>query len=421
MNDVNKKIEDSLIRISIKFPYFTRLITRLKYEELPSSQLPTMGVDSNEGIVYYNSEFVNSLTSDELDFVVMHEMLHIVHRHCSEREVKSRSHEENNISMDLEINSVIKEKILFGTPVKDGCYPSNYGLPELYTHEWYLERLPKLSKLSLAGLDITIRIGKSNGIGVQNRNSLNRSINEVIDKLGLDPNLSRKVEGNASGEFQGVGGSVTDEGKSGSKIAGRGSNITRSRPRKVVKHYTFKDLLKKVAKDKILNNTDYTYSKMSRRGQDSQIIFPGKQGIEKNSYTLAIVFDVSGSMGNTINKIHQSLNEFYKKFKLTYKLDIDIYICDTYCLEPIPIKDFCNSNTSYYGGGTYLFTAYEKICKGKKEYKDIIIITDAYDDFSQFKKYNKRCFIALPKENKSSLNYITSVGNKNLIPVILED
>lgn len=69
-------------------------------------------IDENAGTAYtdgiriaFGPEFLDSLTDSELDFVMMHEILHVVLQHCIRGE--DRDHERMNIACDIVVNSNI--------------------------------------------------------------------------------------------------------------------------------------------------------------------------------------------------------------------------------------------------------------------------------------------------------------------------
>jgi len=70
--------------------------------------IPTAGTDGRD--VYWNQDFVMSLTRKQLRFVVLHESFHKALRHCSEyQEICKREPKASNIAMDYVVNSFIVE------------------------------------------------------------------------------------------------------------------------------------------------------------------------------------------------------------------------------------------------------------------------------------------------------------------------
>ena len=77
---VKEMIVSSRVRLLIRHPFFGTLATRLKLVE--AEWCPTAATDGRH--FYYNCDFFRTMTSEEIDFVVGHEVLHCVYEHCGE-------------------------------------------------------------------------------------------------------------------------------------------------------------------------------------------------------------------------------------------------------------------------------------------------------------------------------------------------
>lgn len=118
-------------RLLVKYPAFASAIVNANYYEKPVKTLCTDGKD-----IYYDSNFLNSLSIDEQLFVLAHEICHIRSNHIM------RSKDKNpklwNIATDAVINVLLKE---------DGLtIPQNViNMPDAvnYSAEEYYEKLLK--------------------------------------------------------------------------------------------------------------------------------------------------------------------------------------------------------------------------------------------------------------------------------------
>ena len=98
---VTKKLtpmERARARISSRHVFFAALVLSTPF--LATNQIPTAATDMVK--VYYNEKFIELLTPDELIFVVVHEIMHILLKHGLRR--GSRDHELWNIACDHAIN-----------------------------------------------------------------------------------------------------------------------------------------------------------------------------------------------------------------------------------------------------------------------------------------------------------------------------
>ena len=122
----------------------------LLIEHLPFALDETVDTAATDGRkIYFGPSFLDEITDSELDFVLMHEVLHVVLQHCSR--YQSRDPEAFNIACDIVINSTILET--FGGDLRRISIASAGGelmhlAPNgkegyLYTAEEVYDMLPK--------------------------------------------------------------------------------------------------------------------------------------------------------------------------------------------------------------------------------------------------------------------------------------
>lgn len=110
--------------------YFRHALYALVPRE--SREVPTLGVDK-WGRLYFNPEFVHSVSIDELAAVLLHEVAHKLRRHHERAEALGVTHAtfaQANIAQDCEINDDLREEI---RTIRD--------LPELPGQPWYPEAI----------------------------------------------------------------------------------------------------------------------------------------------------------------------------------------------------------------------------------------------------------------------------------------
>lgn len=133
---VKEMIVNGRVRMLIKHPFFGTLATRLKLVE--AEWLSTAAVDGKH--FYYNCDFFRTLTPEEIDFVVGHEVFHCVYEHCGEGGRLLDFPEDNrdahrwNVAADYKVNqSCVEAKI--GKMPKSALYDRKYY--NMYTEEIY--------------------------------------------------------------------------------------------------------------------------------------------------------------------------------------------------------------------------------------------------------------------------------------------
>lgn len=108
--------------------------------KIESTEVKTMAVGTTRRVdlaLYYNPEFTEKLTYDELRAVLIHEALHVLLHHIARANHFGYSMKNFNITADMAINCNI-------TNLPDGAlYPSTFNLPDHQSAEWYYEKLKK--------------------------------------------------------------------------------------------------------------------------------------------------------------------------------------------------------------------------------------------------------------------------------------
>lgn len=115
--------------LTFKYPFFSSILMRRELKE--RTDIPTMCV-TNDGQIYYNPQFVASLSHQELIFVLAHEVMHVVCMHGIRR--GNRDHKLWNIAGDYYINSFLDSSHVGQRPegalFKEGC--ENKTTEEIY-------------------------------------------------------------------------------------------------------------------------------------------------------------------------------------------------------------------------------------------------------------------------------------------------
>lgn len=101
---IGKRILDSRMRLLKNYPFYGNLLLHLGFSLAKCGTAATNMVK-----VYFDPEFVEELSDNELDFVLMHEVLHCALQHCL------RGREKNtfffNLACDIVVNSNIMQSI----------------------------------------------------------------------------------------------------------------------------------------------------------------------------------------------------------------------------------------------------------------------------------------------------------------------
>jgi predicted metal-dependent peptidase len=126
--------------VRAKTPYFMSTLLALTFYE--STEVPTIGVTASLTCLY-NPNWVKKLSAEKMGGVLVHEIMHILHRHCTRMGV-GMDHKRWNIAGDLAINPSVLQAG-FELP-EDGQFPEKYGFPVGETTDQYYVRLEKRAK-----------------------------------------------------------------------------------------------------------------------------------------------------------------------------------------------------------------------------------------------------------------------------------
>ena len=106
----NFKLDHHLVSLLLHEPFFSTIIRRIS--KIKTNSIPTAGVAVNDLDLklYWNPEFVASLSPMEIRELLKHECYHIIFKHCTSR--RQDPHLMWNIATDLAINSLLNESHL---------------------------------------------------------------------------------------------------------------------------------------------------------------------------------------------------------------------------------------------------------------------------------------------------------------------
>lgn len=159
------------------FPFTGSVLMSLNIIPTRDIRLPTAACDGKN--IYFDIDFLSSLSSEHAKFVLGHELWHALLAHMM-RGKGFDDHERMNIAMDLEVNQLLVKEGLICPP--DGCMPSKFKVPEGKSAEEYYKLLSSTPNSSLKML--------ANGGGIDS--------DEIPSN---DPNTSGNSSGKLKGQF----------------------------------------------------------------------------------------------------------------------------------------------------------------------------------------------------------------------------
>lgn len=348
---LEERITKARVVLMFYQPWFGQLANYLNFKI--DNDINTMAVDIN-GNIFFNEEFVNSLSQEELAGVICHEILHLAFQHLSR--MGNRNPKIWNIAGDLKVN----DEIIFNQ--------SKFKLP----------------KMALVAQGNTIEIGKAKIVNIDTKSSeqiyeeiINKNNSEDLKDIGMDTfvianNNSDKAKEKAGEWVQRVAVANETFKDKGCIPAGILKELKKLDTPELKWHQIITQRLKLISSGK-------TWKKPSKRMLPWY--FPSKQKVKGLSCVVCI--DSSGSMGE--KELQKALTELWGLSQQFKAIKFWITCCDTELSEPFIIttstkKDLLNIKLKG-GGGTSFVPVFDWIKKENINPDCLIYFTDLYGDF----------------------------------------
>jgi len=387
-----KKLLLSRMRILLRNPFYGQLLMNIN-----------IGLDENCNTAYANGdkicfspEFLEQLSEDEVDFVLHHEILHIVLKHCYRFEPKNKQNPLLfNIACDMVVDSTIfksynydESKIVIQGESRIHKLPNGDEAHE-YTVEQVFDILYNraIKQISDDGL------GKVGGQGDGNGKSSKGNKTNGISQNGnfKDDHDKWKVTDNQE-KLDNVDRIIVNSVLNAKKMQNNGGlkgnygagNIP-DFAEKIYKEITEPKLDWRI----ILNNfiqeeiNDYSFSPPDRR-IEGPFFLPDFNGTDQEVKDILFMIDTSGSMSDKqITEMYSEINGAINQFN--GKLQGWLGFFDADVTPPIPFKDVdeLKKIKAYGGGGTNFSCIFKYVFKHMEDNLPvaIIILTDGFADF----------------------------------------
>lgn len=362
---VREKLITSRIALLLKAPFFGNLATRLKLVNA-DEWCGTAATDGRN--FYYNSEFVNKLPQKQIEFLMGHEVLHIVYDHMGRR--GDRDARLHNVAADYCVNSDLKEQKI-GDFIPIGLYDKKFdGWSSEEVYDYLYENAEKID------------------------------IDQLMEQL-LDEHLDPDEDGedgegsNNPGDKEGKGsgrpGKMTAEEKKAlrdeireavlqaAEAAGAGNlpaGVKRMINALTNPQMNWRELIRQQIQS--LVKSDYTWMRPSRRSWHMDAVFPGSNFAE--TIDVCVSIDASGSM--TTEMLRDILSEVkgimqaFDDFKLrVWSFDTEVYGMETFTPDNIDDIDYYDVQG---GGGTDFEANWAFMKENEIAPKFFVMFTDGY-------------------------------------------
>lgn len=368
-----------------RMPFYAEFLTYVNFKESKRIKTCAVSVTSKGMNFFYNEEFVNNLKHEELKYVVVHEIYHLLFDHISRTKENGFEPKLSNIAQDAIINNIINSEIpqevctIPKRKIESTGALQNIGvhLPKNYTgkhtyediYVWLKEERQKIND----NCDFEKVPYGENGKIEHNINETrsplecthykNFLISDFLDDL-FDEHLDSTDEIPEQAKKNIVNNIMSKMRNTGKVPACIESDINKL-------NKNSKDYLQEFKKNFNELKGGSTKEKTFRKVNRKQI--HGLKGKIKNSSMLNVVLDVSGSMSGSFEEVLSYV--FKKKTHLNLiQIDTEVTSVDNKInsdsLESIKLSGF---------GGTDMQEAFDLIAKDYNNY-NTVLLTDGYFD-----------------------------------------
>ena len=373
--EVYDRIVVARVGLLLRHPFFGNMATRLRILAA-DDWLPTAAVDGRN--LYYNTQFFNAMNNKEIEFVVAHEILHMVFDHLGRRE--DRHPMLYNIAADYKVNNLLVRDRIGEKPKIVDCF-QDFKYDGDTSEEIY-DKLFEDAKE--AGKELQELLDQLDQEG--------EMLDEHLDAEGEGEGEEGKEEKDSNGN--GVSKKpakyskeelkkIRDEIKEGMMTAAQaaGAGNTPGEIQRIIKELTepkmnWREILQQQIQSVIKN--DFTFARPNRKSWHTGAILPGQDFDETIDISVAI--DMSGSIGDAQAK--DFLSEIKGIMDQYTEYNIKVWCFDTKVYNE---QDFTSDNGDSLedyevigGGGTDFMANWKYMKENDIQPKKFIMFTDGY-------------------------------------------
>jgi predicted metal-dependent peptidase len=356
--EVYDRIVVARIGLLLRHPFFGNMATRLRIQAA-DEWLMTAAVDGRN--LFFNTQFFNAMNNKEVEFVIAHEILHMVYDHLGRRD--DRDPMLYNIAADYIVNNLLVRDRIGTKPKVVDCYQ------DFKYDKWTSEEV----------YDELFKQAKKNG------EEFVKQLGEMLDEhLDLEGDGTEDGEGNgrprySKAELDQIKDEIKEAMLQAASAAGAGNlpgEIARMIKEITEPKMDWRQLLRQQIQSTI--RSDYTFSRPNRKGWHTGVVLPGMNFAE--TIDICIALDMSGSIGNDqasdfLGEIKGIMDE-YKDYQ------IKLWCFDTKVYNEQDFSADCGEDLTEYklkgGGGTDFMCNWTYMKSHGIQPKKFIMFTDGY-------------------------------------------
>lgn len=345
---IARDIARAKITLLLQHPFFGNMATGMKIElsdDEKHSWCSTAATDGRK--IWMNRDFVKKLTSDELIFVVAHEVLHAVFDHLTRRQ--SRDPQYFNMAADYVINYTL-HKNRIGTMPPVGLFSDKY------TDEWSAEEVYDDLVKNQVEIEMPLDIHLDGKGGKSGDEGKGQTVKVRVSGSGDGPPsmtaseleelrqevLSRTIQAVQAAQAQSNAGCIP------AAVKRLISDLTEPK-------LDWRTMIDTHVRSQM--KCDYTFQRLSRVDLDGGLIFPAED--DDTMAEADIWIDTSGSMGpDLLREIMSEVKGIMMTFG-QFKLRVGCFDAKAYEVQEFTERNIDDlDNFELQGGGGTLFNSF---------------------------------------------------------------
>jgi predicted metal-dependent peptidase len=395
MTDEKMSAEDKIIAARVhlisKMPFYGSLTMHLHFKENNKMPMPTIAV-SPSGHVFYDTKFIDSLSLEETEGVICHEVMHVVLQHLER--LGTRNPTKFNVAIDHADNLIInKDFKLPKGALMDNKY-QNMSAEQIY------DALPQPKECKEDCKNCPINSGKAQASGYgETQCKGGHGFDKHITQDEIDKAQGKDKDGNggkgklSQEEIDAMGipeealNEDTKNKPNWRKILADAANYAKSIGKlpagmeRLVEDLVEPQLSWRELLAQFITRSmpfDYSYRRRSRRSISTDIYFPG---VEKEEVKVTIVVDTSGSIGE--EELRDFMSEVLGLLKQFERVEIELFSCDAYLSKVTKVStEYDLAATRLQGGGgTDYGPIFRRIRDKNMDTKILVYFGDMYAQF----------------------------------------
>ena len=184
-NSIDVMISDAMLGLQ----YYGEFCQYINFKQVKSIETCGVTVDLHGMRFYFNDEFVDELTQEEMNFVMIHEIFHLLWDHQARTRRCGYEHDLSNVVQDMIINDVIRTDIVDKMKYHNKLNKRNMSFAEAPVNRetnkvWVLHKPEEyIGKLSFEEMKILVTEIQNKFRGIVERNEYKGRITKKRGKF----------------------------------------------------------------------------------------------------------------------------------------------------------------------------------------------------------------------------------------------